>query len=469
MIKNIHDFNPQNIANSLWACANLKVENQQLLHALAAEAIRKISEFQPQHMSNTLWACATLRFFNETLLDAIAAEAIRKISDFDHQGLSNMAWALAKLFYKNHQLMDSIAAAAIRNINDFNSQDLANTAWAFACLGLLHAPLLDAISAAAIRTISDFAPQCLSNIAWAWAGLLVANPPLLAATASAAIRKITHFHTLGLSNTASAFDQLTVRHVPLFDAISAEALSNISELSLQELSTLVDVGLRDRRHLEMRLGRILFVFLERMPSGGGGGGSTKAYMQFLKELQVDSFGLQGSRFLLARRDIGQPPVEFKHRAWRRVEEYSSVSDSGKFFGNTVEVHKKAFAYLEHALLTPAGPLEGAMLKDNGIRSPHVGRTRWLSSTQLPINASVDRNSCAEFQALSEVCDLVASKLGVSPAVSSPSDFEISGGVRVLICGPSPCLSCLSAMFQFKALLPRVALEVVLGRYQVVQT
>lgn len=256
-----------------------------------------------------------------------------------------------------------------------------------------------------------------------------------------------------------------MRHGPLFDAIASEALKHLDDLSLQELSALVDVGLRNRRDLEKRLGRILFQFLERIPVAGGRW--TRDSLQFLKELKVDSFGLQGSRFLLARRGICQPPDSFRQRAWERIVEYSSVCDSGKTFQNTTEVHKKAFAYLEYVFATPNGSIEGAILKDNGIRAPQVGGTRWITATSLPINASVDRNSCAEFQALTEACDRIAVALGTQS--TSDCANQVSGGTRLLICGPSPCLSCVSAMLQFQAVLPGILLEVALGRYQVVQT
>mmetsp|Transcript_14338 Transcript_14338/g.36146 ORF Transcript_14338/g.36146 Transcript_14338/m.36146 type:complete len:361 (+) Transcript_14338:46-1128(+) len=50
-----------------------------------------------QNLSNTSWAFAALRMPNQPLLTAISAAAIASIAEFDMQGLANMLWSFSSL------------------------------------------------------------------------------------------------------------------------------------------------------------------------------------------------------------------------------------------------------------------------------------------------------------------------------------------------------------------------------------
>jgi hypothetical protein len=91
----VREFNPQNLAQSVWAYATTGHAAPTLLDAIAAEAAPRVREFNPQNLANTSWAYATAGHAAPALLDAIAAEAVRRVPEFNAQDLTNTAWAYA--------------------------------------------------------------------------------------------------------------------------------------------------------------------------------------------------------------------------------------------------------------------------------------------------------------------------------------------------------------------------------------
>lgn len=80
-------FNPQNVANMVWAFAKLEYEPRcPLLSTLAEEATAKLTEFNSQNVSNMLWAFAKFVFIpSKQLLDAAVTKISRNIEQFNPQ------------------------------------------------------------------------------------------------------------------------------------------------------------------------------------------------------------------------------------------------------------------------------------------------------------------------------------------------------------------------------------------------
>jgi hypothetical protein len=129
------EFEPQNLANTVWAFATLGVPAPQLFDAIALDSVQRIGNFKPQELANTAWAFATLGVLAPQLFEAIARESEQRIGSFIPQGLANTAWAFATLGVPATQLFEAIARESEQHIGSFKTQGLANTAWAFATLG----------------------------------------------------------------------------------------------------------------------------------------------------------------------------------------------------------------------------------------------------------------------------------------------------------------------------------------------
>lgn len=61
----LRDFNPQNLANTLWALATLHYSDNAFVPGLLKEAARQLPEFNPQDLTNVVWALASLKHRDE--------------------------------------------------------------------------------------------------------------------------------------------------------------------------------------------------------------------------------------------------------------------------------------------------------------------------------------------------------------------------------------------------------------------
>jgi len=112
---------------------------------------------------------------------------------------------------------------------------------------------------------------------------------------------------------------------------------------------------------------------------------------------------------------------------------------------------RVFAYLEYAA-APEGSTDpvcewsGQLLYESGGQG---GPQSQLQAIRLPLSGRVNRELCAEFQALSELTRIISG----SPA--APSQLV---GVVSVFTTISPCLSCLAALRQFQRRFPDLGLE-----------
>ena len=61
----------------------------ELLDAIAQEAVPRLRDFEPQGLANTVWAYAMTGHAAPELLDAIAQEAVPRLREFNLQDLAN--------------------------------------------------------------------------------------------------------------------------------------------------------------------------------------------------------------------------------------------------------------------------------------------------------------------------------------------------------------------------------------------
>ncbi|CAO5677712.1 MAG: hypothetical protein NEHIOOID_00855 [Holosporales bacterium] len=124
----VQQFNPQDIANSLWGFAKLgKKAPDALLQSITDE---NIGGFNAQNIANSLWALATLgQQAPDALLQSITDE---NIVGFNAQNIANSLWGFAKLGKQAPAaLLQSITE---RNIHTFNAQNIASCLWAFSVM-----------------------------------------------------------------------------------------------------------------------------------------------------------------------------------------------------------------------------------------------------------------------------------------------------------------------------------------------
>lgn len=266
---------------------------------------------------------------------------------------------------------------------------------------------------------------------------------------------ISEFEPLDLANTAWAYDTLRLLDGQLIDAIAAEALSKLESTETQPLATLVDVELPGCEGLQQRLIARIARFAEQWLLQDAFSGSNA----LLFDWQIDNFGIIGTGILLSKIGVQSPGEGFALRATNVIDaENSSRTEDWRrqrFF-----FKERVYCYIEfdltHPTVSETSRLIGSLVKENSFlgEGTRAGRTGLLRSLVLPINELVDRTLCAEYQALSELCDRIDS-VGVT---GEPSRRFVTGQVRLWTSGAS-CLSCVSIIRQFLILFPKVSLEV----------
>jgi len=152
-------FRPQDLSNTAWAFARIRLLVEPLFGAISSTATSTISDFAPQHLATTAWSFARLRVRNAPFVDVLSTQSMERIAEFEPQHLANFAWACALLEYANGQLMDAISSQARSKIFEFAHLNLANTAWAFATLEVSDQQLMSAIADAAAQKLSEMDAQ----------------------------------------------------------------------------------------------------------------------------------------------------------------------------------------------------------------------------------------------------------------------------------------------------------------------
>ncbi|KAK9814956.1 hypothetical protein WJX73_003116 [Symbiochloris irregularis] len=202
--KKLAGFNAQNLANTVWAFANLGFNpGAEILNQLAAAAEARLAQFSSQNIANTLNAFAKLEHCPSSLLPATAKAAMSKLGEFNAQALSNTLWAVSKLGYEDEALMHALASCVTAKIATFNAQNIANSVWAYANLQCHPGTaLLDAAASIAEQSMPHFSAQNLSNTMWSFAKLSYLHKGLFTAGTSHAAKTLGRFQPQSVANMA---------------------------------------------------------------------------------------------------------------------------------------------------------------------------------------------------------------------------------------------------------------------------
>ncbi|KAG1677590.1 hypothetical protein FOA52_014488 [Chlamydomonas sp. UWO 241] len=83
----LRDFNPQNLANTVWALATLGHYDGAFMAALLKAATPQLRTFNPQNVSNTLWALAVLGHIDDAFMAAPLQQAAGIVRDLNAEQL----------------------------------------------------------------------------------------------------------------------------------------------------------------------------------------------------------------------------------------------------------------------------------------------------------------------------------------------------------------------------------------------
>lgn len=233
----VENGNPQAIANTAWACANLEVRCTALFEAINEKAAYLVENGNGQSIANTAWACATLGIYCPALFKAIDQEASYLVENGTPQAIANTAWACATLGFQCPALFKAIDENALYLTRKGQPQEIANTAWACATLGFVSPTLFKAMDEhASLFLVENGTPQAIANTAWACATLGVECPTLFNAINNKALRIVASGSPQNIANTAWACATLGVECPAFFKAIDEHASFLLEYGNSQEIA-----------------------------------------------------------------------------------------------------------------------------------------------------------------------------------------------------------------------------------------
>jgi len=175
-------FNPQNLANTLWAYATAKESHPKLSQKMASHIARldNLDAFNSQALANILWAYATSQESSTELFGRVARHiiALDSLEGFTPQALSITAWAYATSRQSSPLLFEKLSGAAIRRQYDFTSQNIGNFLWSHATNGQMDERLFTSFAPSVSALLGSCNNQELTKIAWAYAVVNVPAPSL---------------------------------------------------------------------------------------------------------------------------------------------------------------------------------------------------------------------------------------------------------------------------------------------------
>lgn len=129
-IPNLRQFNSQDFANLVWACATLNKAQPELFRKIGDRivALDSLRGYEPQHLSNICWSYATAKESHPKLFKKIADHivALDSLRPFIAQNLSNIVWAYATANESHPLLFQKISEAAIKRQNELKPQEIGN-------------------------------------------------------------------------------------------------------------------------------------------------------------------------------------------------------------------------------------------------------------------------------------------------------------------------------------------------------
>ncbi|CAE7878934.1 unnamed protein product [Symbiodinium necroappetens] len=176
IVRKLSSCNGQDIANSLWAVANIGY-----LGPSAVSLFNRIAEdpdaipvhlFSAQECANSLWAIARSRWSGDPqkFVRRVCAR-IESFARLDEQSLSITVWALAVLGHRHSALpLLGNSGLNLKNLNSFPNASLCLLIWTCGMLGIRESPFPALVVALRCRA-RELTPSQLSVVARTLAGL----------------------------------------------------------------------------------------------------------------------------------------------------------------------------------------------------------------------------------------------------------------------------------------------------------
>lgn len=463
MLHGHRTFRPRELSRCAMAYASLGIKQPTIMYCIAVETLKKVYDFKASEWVTLLFGFALAGILDCAMMEAAAKELIRKVGECTPREVGELAWALAILRCRSDMLMLAISDITYERMKDFTSLSLARVVWSLDVFG--HRTLSSDLLRRAVQVFKEAHSREDMQELLAVACILGHAPdPWQVALDHSFLRPIVG----------------TLVRIAEGDAISASELYDLSaqaphlgkdhtRRALQPIGLQVSVGgekaapwVAEARELLRSIfderGPIeTFPMVDRQERVTLPIVDKETYSRNMADFGVDNFGKIGGRCLLNQIGIGKCNETWVANAKQYVAAWADGVGKRSDDWKAHTVHRRIYVFGEYhfaSTLWPMTPLlEGTSFQLNGLRSdPETARRPYLCAVPLPISKWVDRTLCAEFQLLSEVCDML-NRAGIE--MTSPELRHSVYGLLSLYLSEPSCVSCVGSFKQFQTLFPGV--------------
>lgn len=231
----VPEMNGQNLANTSWAFATLRVADEDFFDAVAKAVKAQCHDFAQQNLSNTAWAFAKVQIKRPEMMSAIS-QSVQRLGKMPAQGVANTVWAFATLNIRDEPLMSSMRQILMQGMGKFQLQNVMNSTWAYAKLTCADSELMAQFTSELMARRSSLAAGDLTVAAWCFASADHCDPQVLKKLTYDILQQVRHMTHQDLSNLAWALARLSREAGQIFEAISQQVIQNLPQFEPQNLA-----------------------------------------------------------------------------------------------------------------------------------------------------------------------------------------------------------------------------------------
>lgn len=244
----LQEFKFYEVTNMLWAYAKLRAVGlaPQLISTIAQRLQqRRPGEYKAHCLSLAVWAFAEAHWPDETLMSSLAEELAAQAESLQPQEICNICWALAGRVQSRAALHETVHCALMQGdvLRRCKAEEFSNFMLAVTAGHLNFPGFFAKVAATAVRLAKSMKPKHIaSTLSAVSAGDVSAGQSLpdLSSLLDVATEQVFQFQPQELAATAKAAAKLRPDHPGFFKACSTNLVLKLSELSVENLSDLID-------------------------------------------------------------------------------------------------------------------------------------------------------------------------------------------------------------------------------------
>lgn len=243
----LHEFKFYEVTNMLWAYAKLRAVGlaPQLISTIAQRLQqRRPGEYKAHCLSLAVWAFAEAHWPDEALMSSLAEELAKQAESLQPQEICNICWALAGRVQSRAALHETVYCALMQGdvLRRCKAEEFSNFMLAVTAGHLNFPGFFAKVGATAVRLAKNMKPKHIASTLSAVSAVSGRGQSLpdLSSLLDVATEQVFQFQPHELAATAKAAAKLRPDHPGFFKACSTNLVLKLSELSVENLSDLID-------------------------------------------------------------------------------------------------------------------------------------------------------------------------------------------------------------------------------------